>query len=282
MIATAERRLAVLERLIDQLDRPPIRWDSPTDLARDIGLTLDPWQSQILESVSTRLIILGPRQSGKTTTTAVLGLHVALSIPEALVLLIAPAERQSMELARTIRRMAGSVGLMTAERTDRVAMTALSASRLEFANGSRVIALPGASESTVRGYPKPDLIVIDEAARLSEETYAAIRPALVASPNGRLVLLSTPYLKSGTFHKTWHDPSPVWERIRVRLEDVPRYSTEFLDEERRTLPHWVFSREYLGQFSDDETTLFSSELIAAAMDDTLEALFLEDDDASNS
>jgi len=51
--------------------------------------------------------------------------------------------------------MAAVIGSATEEHADQIAPSQLSASRIEFSNGSRIIAPPGASESTVRGYAKP-------------------------------------------------------------------------------------------------------------------------------
>ena len=198
MIATVAKRLVTLERLLDRIDTPaPPQWASPTAMAGDVGIELDHWQRRVLASTSLRVIMKGPRQVGKSTVSGLLSLHTALTKPESLVLLIAPSNDQSKELARTVRIMASRLGLATMERTETVAPTLLSASRIEFASGSRIIALPGRSEASVRGYGAPDLIVCDEASRIPEETCGAVRPMLVASPNGRLILLSTPYLKAG-------------------------------------------------------------------------------------
>jgi hypothetical protein len=273
VIATVEKRLAHIERAIDRLETPPVQWGSPLDLAGDLQLALDPWQERVLKTTATRVIVLGPRQIGKSTVSGLLSLYVALTKAEALVLLIAPAQDQSKELARTIRRMAARAGMATTERAEQIAPSLLSASRIEFANGSRIIALPGASEATVRGYAKPDVIVVDEESRLKEETFAAIRPMLATHPTGRLLLLSTPFLKSGTFYRTWTSTTASWERIRVSTQDCPRLTPEYLATERAELPGWVYAREYEGLFSDDDVTVFSAELISAAMDATVTPLF---------
>ena len=274
MSATLERRLASAERLADRRGRPTApTWDSPAELAGRLGIALDGWQRRVLASTARRTVVLGPRQIGKSTVSGLLSLDVALRTPGALVLLIAPAQDQSKELARTIRLMAATAGTATDERADVVAPTQLSASRIGFPNGSRILALPGASEATVRGYAKPDVIVVDEASRLKEETFAAIRPMLATHPTGRLLLLSTPWVRAGTFYRTWVGDAPEWERIRVHAHDCPRLTPGYLATERAELPAWVYAREYEGEFSDDDQTLFSADLIAGAMDATVAPLF---------
>lgn len=248
-------------------------WANPVELAADLQIDLDPWQQRVLMTTSTRVIVKGPRQVGKSTVSGLLSLFVALTITEALILLIAPAQEQSKELARTIRRMAARAGLATTERAETIAPSLLSASRIEFPNGSRVIALPGASEATVRGYAKPDVIVIDEASRMKEETFSAIRPMLATHPTGRLLQLSTPMLKSGTFYRSWVSTGTAWERIEVKTADCPRLTPEYLAQEKAELPAWIYAREYEGMFADDDATLFPAELIAAAMDASVTPLF---------
>jgi len=66
-------------------------------------------------------------------------------------------------------------------------------------NGSRIEALPG-SEKTVRGFSGTSLLILDEAARVDDELYYAVRPMLAVS-GGALMLLSTPFGKRGIFHQ---------------------------------------------------------------------------------
>ncbi|GAB5519711.1 MAG: hypothetical protein RhofKO_19620 [Rhodothermales bacterium] len=52
-------------------------------------------------------LLLCTRQAGKSTVTAALGLYTALTTPGALVLLLAPALRQSQELFAKMARCTG-------------------------------------------------------------------------------------------------------------------------------------------------------------------------------
>ena len=58
-----------------------------------------------------------------------------------------------------------------------------------------------------------------------------------------------------------------WERVRVEAKDCPRISAEFLKEEMSALGPMQFSQEYECQFIDNETSVFNSELIEAALTD---------------
>src|SRR5262249_56839935 len=99
-----------------------------------------------------------------------------------------------------------------------IPVTAASALRLELTNGSRVVALPG-DEQHVRGYSGVSLLVIDEAARVPDALYYAVRPMLAVS-QGRLVALSTPFGKRGWVHAAWTGAG-AWERIAVTAAGCP-------------------------------------------------------------
>lgn len=207
---------------------------SPVALLQRAGLEPDPWQERALLAGSNELYILASRQAGKSTVASALALHAAYALPERTVLLIAPTLRQSSELAAKVRALATRLNLE---------LSSESALRLELANRSRIIALPGAQEG-IRGY-SAHLVVLDEAAWIPDELYQAARPMLAVT-GGRLVAISTPYGMRGWFYRAWAEERG--ERIRVTAYDIPRISPEFLEAERRALGDWAFRQEYLAEF----------------------------------
>jgi hypothetical protein len=66
------------------------------------GLDPDTWQIDVLTSHADRVLLLGSRQSGKSTVSAAFALLVALLQPGSLVLLPSPSTRQSGELLRKV------------------------------------------------------------------------------------------------------------------------------------------------------------------------------------
>src|SRR4051812_31590891 len=66
--------------------------------AGKLGITPDRWQEDLLHSDSKRIAMNVSRQAGKSSMAAVLALHKALYHAGSLVLLLAPALRQSQEL----------------------------------------------------------------------------------------------------------------------------------------------------------------------------------------
>jgi len=102
---------------------------------------------------------------------------------------------------------------------------------LQFPNGSRIVGLPG-SERTVRGFSAVDLLLVDEASRVEDDLYKAVRPML-AVKDGDLWLMSTPHGKRGFFHQEWEYGGEVWRRVKAPATECARIRPEFLEEERR-------------------------------------------------
>ena len=101
---------------------------------------------------------------------------------------------------------------------------------IQFPNGSRLVGLPG-SEATVRGFSAVTLMMVDEAARVADDLYLAVRPMLLVS-KGSLWLMSTPWGRRGFFYNTWTKGGPEWEKVRVTAEECPRIDRALLEQER--------------------------------------------------
>jgi hypothetical protein len=141
---------------------------------------------------------------------------------------------------------------------------------LAFPNGSRIIGLPG-TEATIRGFSAVALLLVDEAARVSDELYMAIRPMLAVS-DGALWLMSTPFGKRGFFYEAWERGGSEWERIRVPAPECSRIPRKFLDEERATMGDRWFRQEYLCEFTDSVSGVFDRDLVEQAISDEFEPL----------
>lgn len=226
----------------------------PVLMARDCGIEPDPWQANALRTEARNELMLCSRQSGKTTVTSLKGLHTTLYTSSALVVIVSPSQRQSGEMLRTLK--------MQHAKLDGVPeLVAESALKVEFSNGSRVVALPG-QERTVRGLAGAHMVIIDEAARVEDDLIAAVRPML-ATTNGRLIALTTPAGKRGWFYEAWIGDGK-WDRVKVPATDCPRISQEFLDEELKELGAMRFSEEYCLEFRDSDEAVFPVAVIDAA------------------
>jgi hypothetical protein len=231
--------------------------------ARELGLTCDPWQEELLRSTSDRILLNCSRQSGKSTMSAVITLHRALYHPDSLILCLAPALRQSQELFAKVLGFYRDLGRPVPAQVERKLS-------LELENGSRIVTLPG-TEKTIRGFSGASLLLVDEAARVDDELYFAVRPMLAVS-GGALMMLSTPYGQRGVFYEEWTQ-GHGWQRFRVTAEECPRISPEFLEAERRSLPQRAYLQEYGCEFMETEDQVFSVEVVQRAVTPEVKPLF---------
>lgn len=224
----------------------------PVVLARRIGLEADEWQQEVLRSPHPRELLIVHRQGGKSATAAVAAVHCALYRPDSLVLVVSPSQRQSQELFRTVLTLYRGLGRpVEAESENALSMT------LE--NGSRVVALP-ADATTIRGYSAVNLLIVDEAAFVGDDTMAAVRPMLAIS-DGRMMAMSTPFGRRGWFFEA--SKSSEWRVTKITADQCPRITPEFLAAERNALGDWRFRQEYMCEFVDVAGMMFTTDDIDA-------------------
>jgi hypothetical protein len=202
-----------------------------------LGVEPAPWQIEFLRAPrGASIIALTARQAGKTTTAAWAIAHYMLFTPGSLSVIACPSQRQSGEAVRRVKDCLLKVG--TELKSDHVY-------GLELKNGSRVLALPG-SDDSIRGLTVDGWIVADEAARLSENLMAALRPMRARRQQARLAMLSTAWSYIDPFWTVWSNDNPAWIRLRATADIPGLFGAEYLEQERRELGEVKFKREYLG------------------------------------
>ena len=229
----ADARLPLVEESVAPLREDPCLVFSP------LGIEPDQWQRAVMVSKAQRQLLLCSRQSGKSTILSGMALQEALVNPFAEVLIISKTLRQSLELMRKVKELwraitggrvnrrrgwnpvvgslqaeaAVTIQLVQAKGWDGAALVGddfqgevnnkqLS---LECPNGARILALPGNPDNLV-SFSSVTLLIIDEASRVPDALYAAIRPFLAVTEathgrRGRLVVASTPFGRRGWFYE---------------------------------------------------------------------------------
>jgi hypothetical protein len=225
---------------------------NPSALADGIGMVPDPWQDDVLRSWAPRILLNCHRQSGKSTTASLLAVHTAVYWPDSLIPVFSPSLRQSGELFKKCLAAYQKLGRP-------VVAEAENALSLILENGSRIVSLPGI-EGTVRGLSGARLIILDEAARVTDALITAIRPMLAVT-GGRFIAMSTPNGKRGFFWDAWENGGKVWKRVLVTADMCPRITKEFLEEERLALGDRLYEQEYMGRFLETKEQLFGEEQV---------------------
>lgn len=204
------------------------------------------WQPEYLREGGNVFTVKG-RQVGASTGAASLAIHQAKYFSGSLSVIISPSQKQSQEIA--IRAKAGIRNI------EKLPLEQESASVIRFNNGSRILSLPGTATS-VRGY-SAQLLIVDEAAFVEEETWVAAR-ALVAT-GGRVLVQSTPLGAAGWFFDLWKVQGSEWRYFKVPSWEMPTVSKEFLEQERLRLGEYLYLREYGAEFGVAGVGLFDPE-----------------------
>ncbi len=243
---------------------PEIHPDPLQFAITQLGFQPDAPQTAMLVNPYPYLIVNCSRQWGKSTVTAIRALHLALTVPESLIIVAGPTSRQSGEFVMKVEAMLRRLGIRTHGDGN-------NEESIQFPNGSRLVGIPGTLDGNVRGFSGANFLIIDEASRVSESLYAALRPFL-ATTNGNLWLLSTPFGKSGFFYHEWTH-SPYFEHLEVPATECDRISPAFLERERASLGDDYVRQEFLCQFIDINGSLFIRDVIDRSLNPEIAPLF---------
>jgi hypothetical protein len=221
-----------------------------------LGVEPAAWQAEFLRAPQgSSILALTARQVGKTTTAAWAMAHTALHVPNSLSVVACPAQRQSAEPVRRVKESLIKAGVKL--KNDNVY-------GVELENGARVLALPG-SDDSVRGLTVDGWIIADEAARLTSDLIAAVRPMRARQPKARLAMLSTAWSRTDPFWTAWSSEDPSWIRLQATADiDAAPFADGFLEQERQALGEDDFKREYLGIPAGSHTSPFTWEMYEQA------------------
>lgn len=231
---------------------------SPEAWARlKLGITLDLWQRKLVEAPPGKQVIaLTARQRGKTEAASIAIAHeMIFGTPGSTSLFLCPTQRQSQEgVRRTRKHLVKGGAKLKSDNTF----------SLEVENGSRALALPGSSDEGIRGLSINGILCLDEAARISDDLYEAVRPMLIRySGIARLFLLSTAWSQEGFFYKVWTEGTDDdWIKIRADIYDSPHMTPDDIARERKAMGETAFHREMECEFGQTNSSFFDPEALA--------------------
>ena len=262
--AALKRELALLRSSLAALTpSQSATLDDPVAWAERIaGLTLDPWQRDVLLSAAPRLLLNATRQSGKSTVAALKAAWTVLQ--GGLAVVVSPSLRQSGFLFRKLaRHLVASDAAFRRETMTEV----------ELVSGGLAVSLPGDRPAMLRGlslrHDGPAVLIVDEASRVRDELWATISPMLAAAPAAQQILLSTPAGAGGEFHRAWSSDED-WERVQITADQCPRISAAHLAAERIRLGDALYRQEYFGAFVSAPGSVFDAEVLAHMFGDDAE------------
>jgi len=120
-----------------------------------------------------------------------------------------------------------------------------SRTRVHFANGSEIIALPcGRDEATLRGFTA-DMVILHEFGFIPRIIIDFVtRPTMITRSDARLIMISTPWMRDHPFYEAMSKPELGFKTYTWPTSMNPKISQERLELERNTIGEYDFNREY--------------------------------------
>ena len=208
-------------------------------------IKMNEFQKQVVLSKSPRVVVLSPRQSGKSTVLAAMALRTLLT-PDASgkpgkVVVFAPAIRQSTILLDKCRSVLFRWGIQA---------PTCNRSEIVLENGASIVSRPVKPSS--RG-ENCSLMLLDELAFLetvAEEDVLSVAMPYLSRPGSRLIVSSTPRSLNGLFYRLWNEEND-FEKIRGDVTQVAHYDVNYLASQREMLGE-LYAREFDCSFSEIE------------------------------
>ncbi len=197
--------------------------DNPAAFAEYI-LDVKPfdYQSKFLSDKSKRIVVCAGRQTGKSLMTSARAVWFASTHEKTNTLIVSATLRQSMLMFEKIMTLIQGSPLV------RNAVTYHSRTLVRFENGSSITALPcGAVGATLRGHTAHQ-IILDEAAFVPELVISEVVLPMLATTDGSVIMLSTPYDREHIFYKAF--TSTGWSKYHFPSSINPLIKKEFLEE----------------------------------------------------
>ncbi len=233
---------------------------NPVLFARELlRIELMAFQTAALNPATMRGILNCSRQAGKTLAMAIKAVHLTFTVARTNVLVLAATLDQAGRFFRVIEEQLGQLGV----RIERDGVHKYSA---VLRNGSSIVALSAGQK--FRGLSAVHLLLVDEAAEVPDEAFHAVTPMLSTTAGqgpGGIWLMSTPQGKRGFFWDIWSEGGEGWKRICIPATEVPRFTPEWLAEERARKGELRFRQEYLCEVVDTPDSLFREDLVRRAI-----------------
>ena len=208
-------------------------------------------------------VVKSKRQVGKTTMAVNAVLEMAINHGGTLSCIVEPTLDQSRRVYKEIVKAVQDTPIL-ARKND-------SLLEIEFANGSSIIFKSAEQRDNLRGFTITGLLVVDECAFIQDDIFDILIPATDVH-HAPILLISTPKLKQGFFYRYYS--AGMEGNVNITSIDFNAFDTSFqlspdkLDQYRAMMPRAQFTTEYLGEFLDTDSVLFTnlSECIGPAGD----------------
>ena len=199
-------------------------------------------------------VVKSKRQVGKTTMAENILLKVAIEHNRTLSCLVEPTLDQAR---RVYKEMVKAI-----EHTPIIKRKNDSLLELELINGSSIIFKSAEQRDNLRGFTVTGILVVDECAFIQDDIFDILQPTTDVH-SAPILLISTPKLKQGFFYR-YYSAGASGDNPNIVSIDFNQYDTSFLlpkdklEQYRTMMPKAQFTTEYLGEFLDSDSILFTN------------------------
>ena len=199
-------------------------------------------------------VVKAKRQVGKTTMAENALLDMALNHKGTLSCLVEPTLDQSRRVYKEIVKAIDPTPVIKRKNDSLL--------EIEFINGSSIIFKSAEQRDNLRGFTVTGILIVDECAFIQDDIFDILLPTtdVHAAP---ILLISTPKLKQGFFYRYYsagmEGTNPNIVSIDFNDFDTSHLlSREKLEQYRTMMPKAQFTTEYLGEFLDSDSVLFTN------------------------
>lgn len=194
------------------------------------------------------------RQKGKSYLIGGLLLFYAINYANTKNYCLSPSFKQAKNIYQTIVDAIIKSGIIKSKNKTDLIITLINGSTINFKSAEQ--------REQLRGYTA-DFLCVDEAAFIPDSIFYLVLP-WVDAKKAPLLMVSSPFVKSGFFYQYYcygkdktHNTITIDWSDDIYKESIEQIlSASKLEEYRSVLPANVFKTEYLGEWLDDDGTVF--------------------------
>lgn len=180
-------------------------------------------------------------------------LHYAINQPHSINAMISPTLAQSRKVFKEIVNAIFSSGIIAKKNETLL--------EIELINGSTIFFKSSEMGDGLRGFKIDGILILDEAAYLTDDILELILPWRQVS-NAPMLLVSTPKIKQGAFYSYW--VQGLEEDANVKSVDWCDWDTscmiteDMIAQYKRVMTSNQFKSEILGEWLDDDGMVFTN------------------------
>ena len=228
-------------------------------ITKYIGMHLYPWQQAVVDYICNArgtgrvCVTKAPRQRGKTYLTEGVLLHYAINYAKSTNAMISPTLAQSRKVFKEIVNGIFRSGIIAKKNETLL--------EIELINGSTIFFKSSEMGDGLRGFHIDGILILDEAAYLTDDILELILPWRQVS-NAPMLLVSSPKIRQGAFYSYW--VQGIEDGVNVKSIDWCDWDTscmiteEMIKQYKKVMTANQFKSEILGEWLDDDGMVFTN------------------------